>query len=223
MMTCYYLGWFNDFFPTHLANALLQDITERQSLVMISSDPASTTGNGVTELSWLREAGLLFQNHHLVNYEMDQEEAHRLIREASVIFLLGGNTVKQNQFIHEYDLTQSIQQSDANVLGASAGAINMSSTLFCSPTFGYDIATPTIYHGLALHHFSVLSHFDLEHRMNEVKQELAFLSEALPIYVSNKDCAIRVQGNQIDIFGDVYLYANRNMTKLTETTSFNTD
>ena len=132
----------------------------------------------------------------------------------------GGDTVKQNQFIHEYDLIQSIQQSDAIVLGASAGAINMSSSWLCSPNMGYDVAAPTIFQGVALHDFSVLSHFDLEHSMYVVKQELASLSEEVPIYLSNKDCALRVQGDQIDIFGDVYLYSNRNMTKLPETKSF---
>lgn len=88
---------------------------------------------------------------------------------------------------------------------------------------GYEVSTPTIFQGVALNDFSVLSHFDLEHHMHIVKQELALLSEELPIYLSNKDCALRVQGDQVDIFGDVYLYANRNITKLPETTSFHTD
>ncbi len=73
---------------------------------------------------------------------------------------------------------------------------------------GYEVSTPTISQGVALNDFSVLSHFDLEHHMHIVKQELALLSVELPIYLSNKDCALRVQGDQVDIFGDVYLYAN---------------
>lgn len=223
MKTCYYLGWFNDFFPTHLADALSRDVTNRQSLVMISSDPASTAENGVIELSWLQEAGILFNDYHVINYETDRTNAKHLLKVASMIFLLGGDTVKQNQFIHEYDLIQSIQQSEAIVIGASAGAINMSLSWLCSPNMGYEVSTPTILQGVALNDFSVLSHFDLEHHMHIVKQELALLSEELPIYLSNKDCALRVQGDQVDIFGDVYLYANRNITKLPETTSFHTD
>ncbi|WP_058763519.1 Type 1 glutamine amidotransferase-like domain-containing protein [Exiguobacterium chiriqhucha] len=223
MKTCYYLGWFNDFFPTHLADALSRDVTDRQSLVIVSSDPGSAEVNGVTELSWLQESEILFQHYHMINYERDQAEAKHLLKEASVIFLLGGDTVKQNQFIHEYDLIQSIQQSDAIVLGSSAGAINMSSSWLCSPNMGYDVTTSTIFQGVALNDFSVLSHFDLEQHMHVVKQELASFSEEISIYLSNKDCALRVQGDQIDIFGNVYLYSNRNMTKLPETKSFATD
>lgn len=223
MKTCYYLGWFNDFFPTYLANALSRDVTDRQSLVMISSDPASTAVNGVIEQSWLQEAGILFNDSHVINYEMDRTNAKHLLDAASMIFLLGGDTIKQNQFIHEYDLIQSIQQSDAIVLGASAGAINMSSSWLCSPNMGYNVTTSTIFQGVALNDFSMLSHFNLEQHMHVVKQELASFYEEIPIYLSNKDCAFRVQGDQFDIFGDVYLYSNRNMTKLPETKSFATN
>ncbi|OGX80639.1 cyanophycinase [Exiguobacterium sp. SH31] len=217
MTTYYYLGWFSHYFPQRLARAISQDIVTRDSLVLISSNPASAEVNGTTELSWLKEANILFNEYHLINYEMNQTKAKRLIDEASVIFLLGGDTVKQNMFLHEYSLFEQVHTSEGVILGASAGAINMSSKWLCSPNFGYEVASPIIYRGLALHNFSVLSHFDLENNMDVVKQELALLSTELPVYVSNKDCAIRVQENRIDIFGDVFLYAYRNMTKLTET------
>lgn len=217
MTTYYYLGWFSHYFPQKLAKAIAQDIVTRHSLVFISSDPAATEVDGFTERSWLKEAEILFDEYHLINYEVNPTEAKRLIKEASVIFLLGGDTVKQNMFLHEYDLLEPVQTSEGIVIGASAGAINMSSRWLCSPSFGYKIAAPTLYRGIALHDFSVLSHFDLENNMDVVKQELARLSDELPIYVSNKDCAIRVQENRIDFFGDIYLYANQTMIKLPET------
>lgn len=217
MTTYYYLGWFSHYFPQRLARAISQDIVTRDSLVLISSNPASAEVDGFTERSWLEEADICFNEYHLINYEVNQADTHRLIKEASVIILLGGDTVKQNLFLHEYDLLEPLQTSEGIILGASAGAINMSSKWLCSPNFGYDIAFPTYFNGIALHDFSILSHFDLENNMNVVEQELALLSEELPVYVSNKDCAIRVQEHQIDIFGDVYLYSNRNMTKLPDT------
>ncbi|MFN4214278.1 Type 1 glutamine amidotransferase-like domain-containing protein [Exiguobacterium sp.] len=216
MTTYYYLGWFNNFFPKDLAHALSRDTTTRHSLVMISSNPASSSVNGFTELSWLEDAGIFFDEYHLINYEVEQEEAKRRISDASAIFLLGGDTVKQNSFLYEYDLLELIQSNGGIVIGASAGAINMSSKWVCSPNLGHLTSATTIYNGLAFHNFSVLSHFNLEHNMDVVKQELALLSDELPVFVSNKDCAIRVQENRIEIFGDVYLYSQQNMTKLTE-------
>ena len=49
MKTHYYLGWFNDFFPEKLSGILKQDIADRKSLVMISSNPSDDEANGTIE------------------------------------------------------------------------------------------------------------------------------------------------------------------------------
>ena len=50
-----------------------------------------------------------------------------------------------------------------------------------------------------------------------VQNELSALSKEINIYAFNKDCAVRVKGNKIDIFGNVYLISNSIMQKLEET------
>lgn len=213
----YYLGWFSTFFPKRLTKALQEDITDRTSLVMISGSPAFPEENGAAERSWLYEAGILFEAYHLINASVQQEEAHRLLQHASVIFLLGGNTLEQNAFLQDYGMTDFINRSNALVMGASAGAINMSAKWLASREFGNEIETRTVYDGIGLGNFSVLSHFDLENNMALVQNELAPLSEQMAIYASNKDCALRVQNGHIDVFGEVYLLAHGQIRKLDET------
>ncbi|WP_199172839.1 Type 1 glutamine amidotransferase-like domain-containing protein [Planomicrobium sp. MB-3u-38] len=213
----YYLGWFTEYFPVKLEKSLKEDIMERKSLVMISSMPAADDNIGTTERSWLNHADIKFDEYHLINYRVQKEHAQSLIQNASAIFLLGGDTVEQNAFIKEYGLADAIRQSDAVVLGASAGAINMSAKWLCSRNFGYDVEESNLYEGIGLGNFSVLSHFDLENNMEMVRSELALLSEELPVYASNKDCALRVKGDHLDILGDVYLIARSEIKKLDET------
>ena len=217
MKTHYYLGWFNNFFPQKLVEVLQSDICNRKSLVMISSNPSSFEEVGVTERLWFEQADILFDEYHVINYRVQKEDASLIIQNASVIFLLGGNTVKQNEFIMEYELSDMIKNSSAVVMGASAGAINMSAKWVCSKNFGYNVEESSVYDGIGLDYFSVLSHFDLENNMTMVQNELAALSEEINIYASNKDCAVRVKGDKIDIFGDVYLISNATMQKLEET------
>ena len=217
MKTHYYLGWFNNFFPQKLVEVLQLDIRNRKSLVMISSNPSSYEEVGATECSWFEQADILFDEYHVINYRVQKEDASLFIQNASVIFLLGGNTVKQNEFIMEYELSDPIKKSCAVVMGASAGAINMSAKWICSKNFGYDVEKSSVYDGIGLDHFSVLSHFDLENNMTMVQNELSALSKEINIYASNKDCAVRVKGDKIDIFGDVYLISNSTMQKLEET------
>ncbi len=217
MKTHYYLGWFNDFFPENLGRVLEEDIADRKSLAMISSNPLLNEDIGAAERSWLDQAGIMFEDYHLINYHVQKEDAQAFIQNASAIFLLGGNTLKQNRFLIDYELADIIKKSTAVVLGASAGAINMSAKWLCSKNFGYPVEKSSLYDGIGLDNFSVLSHFDLENNMELVQDELSSLSEELNIYASNKDCAIRVKGDNIDILGNVYLISQSKIQKLDET------
>ncbi|MFC4713563.1 Type 1 glutamine amidotransferase-like domain-containing protein [Planococcus dechangensis] len=217
MKTHYYLGWFNNYFPEKLIRALQEDITERKSLVMISSNPSLDDVDGAAERSWLEQAGIRFDDYHLINYRVQRGDADTLIQTASVIFLLGGDTIKQNRFLKDYELLEPIKKSTALILGASAGAINMSAKWLCSKNFGHHVDTSSVYDGIALNNFSVLSHFDLENNMALVQSELSTLSEEMTVYVSNKDCALRVSEDKIDILGDVYVVSRSEIKKMDET------
>ena len=217
MKTHYYLGWFNTCFPEKLSKMLQEDITDRKSLVMVSSNPDFFEDVGAAERSWLDQAGIKFDKYHLLNYEVQKEDAHMFIQNASVIFLLGGNTLKQNEFLIEYELPDLIKKSSAIVMGASAGAINMSVKWLCTKNFGYEVEISSVYDGIGLDDFSVLSHFDLENNMELVQDELSALSKEINIYASNKDCALRVKGEKIDILGNVYFISHSKIQKLEET------
>jgi len=217
MKTHYYLGWFNNFFPPNLAKVLQEDITDRKSIAMISSNPSIYEDDGATERSWLDQAGIMFDEYHLINYRVHKEDAQTIIQNASVIFLLGGNILHQNGFLMEYELSDSIKISSAVVMGASAGAINMSAKWLCSKNLGFEVEISSVYDGIGLDNFSVLSHFDLENNMDLVQSELSPLSQEINIYASNKDCAVRVIGDKIDVLGNVYLISDSKIQILDET------
>jgi len=219
MKTHYYFGWFNDVFLEKLVRLLHEDITDRKSLVMISANPFLHEDEkiGATERSWLDQANIMFDEYHLIDYGVQKEKAQKLIQNASVIFLLGGNTVEQNGILIEYELSHLIKISRAVVMGTSAGAINMSAKWLCSKYTGYKGEISSIYDGIGLDDFSVLSHFDIENNITQIQSELSPLLEEMNVYASNKDCAVRVKGDKIDIFGNVYLISHSKIQKLDET------
>lgn len=120
-------------------------------------------------------------------------------------------------FLVEYELLDLIKKSNAVVMGASAGAINMSTKWLCSKDFGFNVEENSVYTGIGLDNFSVLSHFDLENNFEVIQSELSPLSEEIDIYVSNKDCAVRVKGGKTDVLGSVLLISNSKIQKLIET------
>jgi hypothetical protein len=101
MKAHYYLGWFNNFSPENLGCVLQADITDRKLIAMISSNPSIYEDNGATERTWLDQAGIRFDKYHLINYHVQKEDAQTIIQNASVIFLLEGNTLKQNDFFEK--------------------------------------------------------------------------------------------------------------------------
>jgi len=212
----YYLGWFNEYFPEKLIRVLRKDIEQRKSLVMISANPSYFDETGKTERSWLEQAGIIFDEYYLINYNIKKEEAQTIVRKASVVFLLGGNTLKQNELLKEYDLIELIRTKNGVIMGASAGAINMSVKWICSNTFGSIVGKSFVCSGIGLDDFSMLSHHDLENSLESVPEELSNLSEIINVYVSNKDCALRVNEGKMDIIGDVYLISKKRIQKLKE-------
>lgn len=215
----YYLGWFNHGISDKLVKLLNEDITDRKSLVMISGN---TTHNheeiiGATERSWLEKGNIKFDEYNLIDFDIDKEAAQHLVSNASVVFLLGGNPSEQNKLLVEYELFEEIKLSRAIVIGTSAGSMNMSAQWMLSDCTEDKGKIHKIFGGIGLDNFSILSHYDLENNIDQIQNDWSPLLKEMNLYASNKDCAIRVEGEKIDIFGDVYLISESKVQKLDTT------
>jgi len=96
----------------------------------------------------------------------------KCVREASVIFLCGGNPQCQMQLLNKLDLRGLIEISAAVVMGTSAGGMNMSAAY---------VDEGMICSGLALGHFSFEGHFDTTDAI--LAKERFALSKEMNVYV----------------------------------------
>lgn len=213
MKTHYYLDWFyGKGFSEKLANELQRDITDRKSLVMISAElpddnDEQVRAEDVYEKAWFDQASIIFNEYHYFDHHTKKEEALPVIQDASVIFLCGGNPQYQKTLLVENELLDTIQKSNAVVMGSSAGGMNMSERY---------VDGCAVYEGIALNHFSFEAHFDYNNQT--LIEERFSLSEETDIYVAaDKDGAVRVKNGRIDIIGNVYLISNSKIQKLHET------
>lgn len=220
MKTHYYFSWFNNFFPEKLVKLLQEDVQDRKSLVMISADPSGYTGeqinfDDVSEWTWLNQANIMFDEYHFIDYRIQKEDARRFIQNASVIFLCGGYPVLQNDFLTEYELSDVIRNSNAVIMGASAGAINMAAKWLSSNNID-EVETSTIYDGIGTDHFAYESHSQRNYA-TFVQGYLFPLSEEIDVYAAEQESAIRVKDSKIEIMGPVYLISHSRIQKLVET------
>ncbi len=213
MKTHYYLDWFYDKgFSEKLTNVLHEDIVDRKSLVWISAESPDYNDEQVNiddvyERTWFNQANIFFDEYHLIDHRTQKEDAHRLIQNASVVFLCGGSPQYQMHLLMENELLDLMKRSNAVVMGTSAGGMSM-----CKEY----VDEGTVYKGMALNHFSFEAHFD--HDSTVLIEERFPLSEKMDIYVAaDKDGAVRVKDDKIDIIGNVYLISHSKIQKLIET------
>lgn len=227
MRVHYYFGWFNDTIPTQLAKVLQDDLVSRKSLVMIGTHPSnyedSTEMSDMVKDLWFGPLGLIFDEYHSIDYRTTKERAQELLRDASAIFLHGGNPGSQKAFLAEYELSAAIEASHATaILGASAGAMNMCAKFLSGEVDAQGKEIWEVLGGLDLDHFVIETHstiHDIEalQKSNLVQNGLMSLSKDFDVYIACEESTIRIKDGKMDIMGDVYLISDMQIRKMPET------
>ena len=197
------LGFFSGFpsrsFPGDVAGRLREELTQRDSLVLVSAWPAEyekNDGDADGMHGMFEEIGLPFARHHVIDDRTAPSDAAQWIREASCVFLMGGHPGLQWQLLRETGFDDAIRHSSAAVLGISAGAINMAKRALDTK------ASPIPYDGLGFANITVTPHFVPED--GQVLSTLPRISMDLPICAMEDDSAIFVAGDRISSMGEIH-------------------
>jgi len=208
------LGFFSGFPTRHFTDPIAEVLKEaleiRDSLVFISCQPDNYTQNDEDSHGMHRmfvERNMPFAKYYVIDHRTKADEAVNLIREASCIFLMGGNATRQYQLMCEKGIIDEIRRSSAVILGVSAGAMNMG-----SPTV--DIyETPTPYEGLGFANITIKAHYPLE---DEWLQALKQVSMELPVCLMTDESAIFVKEDSITKIGEIYRLEKGEIAPLTQ-------
>lgn len=141
-----------------------ESIKDYNKFVIIASDPDNYELNDnylKLDTEILALSGLKFKE----NLELDnrnKEDIGNILNNSSLIFLSGGNTFQQNMFLNAIKLKDYIKETDACIVGISAGAINSAEIVFSSPENEEDLTRSALLKGLALTTINIEPHFDLD-------------------------------------------------------------
>ena len=208
------IGFFSGF-PTHhfsddIVDVLKKEFVVRDSLVFISAWPEKHEQNdddsdGMHKM--FAERNMPFTEHHVIDHRTTIDEALNLIRDASCIFLMGGNATLQIQLIRDKGLLDAIRQSTAVIFGVSAGAMNMGKHTVDI----YESLTP--YDGLGFADITVKAHYPLE---EELLQKVKQVSMKLPVCLMENESAIFIKQESIMQIGRIHLMINGEIHPLTQ-------
>jgi peptidase E len=203
-------------FTPEIGQSLRENIISRKSLVFIASCPfpynhEKTDFYKGVMTNWFINAGLEFENVEMLDDRKTATECAELIKNASAIFICGGTTLLQIEFIRNYNLISLLKDFDGVIMGMSAGAINMAVNSFYSSDRNW--GETHIYNGIGLADISVEPHFSIDN-INLIEKDLLPFSEKIDIYAMCDDSAVVVYENQCQYFGDIYFVSKGKMEKI---------
>lgn len=152
-------------------------------------------------ISWLDNIGINFKENHLVS--LDDE-----LNDYDVIFLMGGNPIKQIEIINKINLRNIINKAKV-VIGVSAGAINLSNEAIYYNDYSEKIE---IYNGIGLTDINVYPHFDINNK--EFLEEVKMVSKIKTLIALPNESFIKLDDEQIEFCGDCYKVANDNIIEI---------
>ena len=162
-----------------------------------------------TDVEWFREIGIDIENVDIFDVNMNEETLEEKINNADIIFLMGGDTIGQFEFISKLDISEKIKEFQGAVIGVSAGAINLGNISICSKDIDDGVENTKIYEGIGRIDYTFEPHFEISN-CELLKNELFPASNKFKIYGITNDTALKVSNEkEIDIIkGDLYIINN---------------
>lgn len=155
-----------------------ESINDYDKFVIIASDADNYEQNDYylkLDMDVLAMSGINFKENVVLD-NRNKDDIANVLKNSSLIFLSGGDTLKQNIFFNEINLKEYIKNIDACVVGISAGAINSAKIVFNSPEEEKDLTNPSILEGLGLTTINVEPHFDCD-KISKIQMD-AILKES---------------------------------------------
>ena len=209
----------DDGFAPEIAESLRRHIVDRQSLVFIATDPkdhAAADNSAKITTGFFRKAGIEFKDVYVFDGRKSAAECATLLGNASAVFLMGGRTLLQLQFINKNNLAGLLCGFGGVIMGLSAGAINMAEFALLAPTdsggsvpvmykgTSFADIPAIIYKGIGLADITITPHYDSDDK-NLTDNVLLPFSHKIDIYAMKDDSAIVISGGEKQYFGDICL------------------
>ena len=140
-----------------------------------------------TDVEWFREIGIDIENVDIFDVNMNEETLGEKINNADIIFLMGGDTIGQFEFISKLNISEKIKEFQGAVIGVSAGAINLGKISICSKDIDDGVENTKIYDGIGRIDYTFEPHFEINND-ELLKNELFPASNKFKIYGRSLHC-----------------------------------
>lgn len=164
-----------------------------------------------------------FENYNVLN-NSTKDKAKVLVENADFIFLCGGHLPTQNTFFNEIGLKELLKNTNALIVGGSAGSMNCADAVYCPPELEEEIEDTNFNRylkGLGLTDINTLPHFEEYQKMvicgrRYIKDVIVPDSHKTDIVALNNGSYIVIKNNQATIYGESYLIKDEKIKNICE-------
>lgn len=217
MITYIFSSFDKDIRFNEVANYFKNDMVLYKNIVFIPANfenMEKVNDYANIDVFWFKEIGINLNGITVLNDTMTKEEMFSSIENADIIFLMGGDTLKQNDFLMKNDLKPIIKTFKKVVIGISAGAINLSNISLCSKDEEDGVEKTITYEGIGRINYTIEPHFDIDNKIF-LQNELYPLSEKMTIYGLPNNTGVRIIDSNFEIlYGDFYKISNNEVEKI---------
>lgn len=142
---------------------------------------------------------MYFDDVKIIDERMNIDEMIKSIKISNIVFLLGGDTLEQINYINKYDLKKVINDKNKIIIGMSAGAINMAKRVVLAKDEEDNIPEMSIYDGLGITTINIEPHCDFKNTKHW--KELENASKYTNLIVMNDDCFIVANDDKVKYYG----------------------
>lgn len=150
-------------------------------------------------LGAFKDKNIQFNNISIVDSRISKKDMINYIENSNIIFILGGDTLKQIKSIKHFGLKKYINQKNKIVIGISAGAINVESRVVLAKDIEDNIPDLSMYNGLGLTNINIEPHCDFKNKLHW--EDLIEASCINKIVVMHDDCYIIINNDDIKYHG----------------------
>ena len=217
MITYIFSAFGKDIRFNEVANYFKNDMGGYKNIVFVPANfenMEKVNGYAYIDISWFKEIGINLTGITVLNEKMPKKEMFRSIENTDIIFLMGGDTLKQNEFLEKNDLKPIIKKFKKVVIGISAGAINLSNISLCSKDEEDEVVKTVTYQGIGRIDYTIEPHFDIDNKIL-LQNELYPLSKDITIYGLPNNTGVRIIDSNFEIlYGDFYKISNNEVEKI---------
>lgn len=190
-------------FEGEIVDLLKNDLRGKRNIYFISSTPDNYEMNDLFFNNckrWFDDLGLDLNKYLLIDNRIVTNKLISTIKDADIIFLLGGDPFEQIGFLKNTKIDKFLKKFDGIIMGVSAGAMNMGNKVYYSKDDDYPESV--IYDGLNLVDITIDPHFDPNNK-DQISEFLKF-SENIKIIGLPNISSIRVS-NEVKFIGEHYI------------------